>query len=333
MFVLVASLVSSFSAGSIQYPANTSANNSKMTANVEGSYFSDESHGQITQITVTVGDIIAGMEVIYSDGKTMVHGSPGDGNKLDPWSPQGRIVSGEIYYSKHGICDNDHCALGLRLTDEKGNNSPEMKGSDSISDSTVLQPGTYKYFTGVAGKYLDDLQMPYAPPPAPCTATDVKGHWEYQFTVAGATTQKWSHGTHKTESNTKTQAWDESVTTTVSQGFSLVGNGGSVQISGTVAHQTSQTFQSEWGTSDTQEFDVTFDKSDVGKAAWQFVFSPTDSCGNAVTSLTKEFALTEGQFRQPCCVPGWATDAPAYKSCSTQDAMIANGEAEGCKVG
>merc|ERR1712232_245093 len=38
---------------------------------------------------------------------------------------------------------------------------------------------------------------------------------------------------------------------------------------------------------------------------------------------TKEFAFTEGAFRAPCCLPGWALDAPAYTRCMA-GGLIAN---------
>merc|ERR1712228_112467 len=130
----------------------------------------------------------------------------------------------------------------------------------------------------------------------------------------------------------KTEEWSESVTVTVQQGWSLDGNAGSASISSTIGHKTANTYSNEWSTSTEHDFSVSFGKEDVGKAAWQFRFSPKDSCGHTEETLTKEFALPENAAREPCCVPGYATDAPAYKTCTSQDVMVKGGLAAGCSV-
>jgi len=296
--------------------------------------FDDKSHGEIMQMKVCKGDslwqagIIVSIQVLYSDGKTVSHHH---GKYLSPecleWTPKGHIISGEIFFHRKVI-------TGLRLRDNSGGKDFSIRGDEGLSNSYVLQPGIYKYFRGSVDFDLGItfLQMPYAPPEGPCTAKAVTGKWKYKFTVVAPTTQKWSHGTEKTDTRTKTEEWEESVTATVSQGWSLFGNDGSVEISGTIAHSTSEGYSSEWSTSESEEFQVEFKEDAVGKVTWQFVFSPADSCGNRLNSVTKEYALTEGMWRPPCCVPGWSVDAPVYKTCHSREAMVKNGEALGCII-
>lgn len=169
-----------------------------------------------------------------------------------------------------------------------------------------------------------------------CKATEVQGEWvTHGGQIAGATTEKWGYGTDQSISITKTEDWKESVTTKVKQGWRLKGkkgNEGSVEITGETAHETSKSYTSAWSESNTHEYEVKYDDADKGKQPWQFQFSPTDSCGNTVQSSAQTLAVTEGAFRPPCCVPGFATDAPYYKVCNSQETMIPDGEEYGCTV-
>jgi len=152
------------------------------------------------------------------------------------------------------------------------------------------------------------------------------------YTIAAPTVESWKHGTTKTYAESKTEEWSRSVTETVSSGFDLEGISGSVEISGTWAQSTSQTYSSEWSTNNEFDFSVSWGSEDVGKMSWQFNFAPQDSCGHTELSLTKEKALTEGRWRPPCCLPGYSTDAPFYSKCHSGSVMIANGARYGCTV-
>jgi len=166
-----------------------------------------------------------------------------------------------------------------------------------------------------------------------CRATEVQGEWvTHGGQIAGATTEKWSYGTDQSISTTKTEDWKESVTTKVKQGWKIKGEKGGVEITGEVAHETSKSYTSAWSEENSNTYEVKYDDKEKGKQPWQFQFSPTDSCGNTVKSSAQTLAITEGAFRPPCCVPGFATDAPYYKVCNSQETMISGGEEYGCTV-
>ena len=166
-----------------------------------------------------------------------------------------------------------------------------------------------------------------------CVGKAVQGQWVYQQTIAQpGVTQKWIWGTNKQHTESKTTDWSESVSATVSQGWELFGSEGSVSITSTFSRSESQSYSYSWSSSTTEEYDITWSKSAVGKAAWQFDFIATDSCQHKETAHVKEFALTDGQWSPPCCAPGYATDAPQYKTCHSKEVMVAGGEKLGCKV-
>lgn len=160
------------------------------------------------------------------------------------------------------------------------------------------------------------------PPPAPCRANHVKGKWQYRYTIAGATTETWKHGTMKTHSESKTEEWSKSVSISVSEGFELDGESSSIKVDTSISHKVSQTYTNEWSVNDEVDFSVAFGSSDVGRAAWQFVFDEHDTCSHSERTVTREFALTATAASMPCCIPGYATDAPHYKTCVSHRAVV-----------
>jgi hypothetical protein len=166
-----------------------------------------------------------------------------------------------------------------------------------------------------------------------CSATSVEGKWViHGGQIAGETSEDWTIGTHQSTSETKTEDWQHSVSVKVSQGWKFEGAQGGVEITGTISHETSTSYTSAWSEDDSHTYKVTYSAKDRGKQPWQFQFSPSDTCGNKVQSNAQTLAITEGAFRPPCCVPGFATDAPAYKTCHSKETMVAGGAAYGCKV-
>ena len=166
-----------------------------------------------------------------------------------------------------------------------------------------------------------------------CIATEVQGRWAPHGTIVGQITETWEHGTSKTHAESKTEDWSQSVSITVTQGWSLFGQGGSASITGTISHSTSNTYSREWTVDEKYTFQLTWPQEYKGKASWQFRFESSDTCSHREDTFTREFAVTEGQFRPPCCVPGYALDAPYYTICRDRSVMIANGEQYGCSVG
>lgn len=179
---------------------------------------------------------------------------------------------------------------------------------------------------GAKGKYI------YLCARRSCLASSVQGQWQQRYVIAAPTKETWKHGTQKRNEESKTEDWSESVSAKVSQSWSLFGAEGSVEITGTYAHQTSSTYSSEWTTSDEHTFEITWSEEQVGKQSWQFVFFTSDSCQHEEQTLVQDFAVTEGAWRPPCCVPGFATDMPAYTTCHSADVMVRGGQQHGCKV-
>lgn len=166
-----------------------------------------------------------------------------------------------------------------------------------------------------------------------CKATKVTGQWvTHGGQIASTGEESWTYGTDYTHSESETESWSNSVTKSVNLGFSFKGVTGGVDISGTISHEISLSYSYSWSTTTSDTYQVDFDKSMIGKQPWQFQFTPYDSCGHAEVSAAKALAITEGAYQPPCCLPGYAKDAPAYKTCVSADAMIPNGTAYGCTV-
>jgi len=166
-----------------------------------------------------------------------------------------------------------------------------------------------------------------------CKATKVTGQWvTHGGQIASTGEESWTYGTDYTHSESETESWSNSVTKSVNLGFSFKGVSGSVDISGTKSHEISLSYSYSWSTTTSDTYSVDFDKSMIGKQPWQFQFTPYDSCGHTEVSAAKALAITEGAYQPPCCLPGYAKDAPAYKTCVSADAMIPNGTAYGCTV-
>jgi len=191
-----------------------------------------------------------------------------------------------------------------------------------------------KAFFGFTGNEIFKLGFYIGPPPRSggCKASSVHGKWAYVFTPGSPVDETFKYGTAKTDGHTQTKQWSESVTTTVAQKWSLWGQEGSITISGQIAHATSSSYSHTFSTTTEQEWTVHFNEHAVGKAVWQFQFTTRDSCTHVVDTRVKEYAITENRIRPPCCVPGYSTDAPKYRTCTSKEAMVPDGARHGCKV-
>jgi hypothetical protein len=162
---------------------------------------------------------------------------------------------------------------------------------------------------------------------------DVIGQWTVHATIPGAVTETWKHGTSKKHTESKSDEWSMSATRTVTRGFKFEEFSAESKIESSISRSISNSYSSEWGVNDEYDWTIQWSQSDIGKTAWQFQFAFTDTCNHEETTRAQEFAVTEGAFRPPCCLPGYATDAPAYLTCVSKDYMIPNGDDYGCKVG
>jgi hypothetical protein len=140
----------------------------------------------------------------------------------------------------------------------------------------------------------------------------VTGYWEFQYEVTAnmeaSNTLSW--GTTKTEAETKTETWSQSITSTVEAGFEVEGFSAKASVSATLGHEYAQQYESTWSTSQEETFGIAFSTDQVGEVlwVWQWKFHITDSFGNIVSSASKQYALTKGMKQPPQCHPGYNTD-------------------------
>jgi CEL-III C-terminal len=119
-----------------------------------------------------------------------------------------------------------------------------------------------------------------------------------------------SWGTTKTEEETETETWSQSITASVEAGFNVMGFSIEVAVSGTLASEYGQQYQSTWSANQEETFDISFSADQEGEVlwVWQWKFDITDSFGNDLESYTQQYALTKGMEQPPQCHPGYNTD-------------------------
>jgi hypothetical protein len=149
----------------------------------------------------------------------------------------------------------------------------------------------------------------------------INGYWEYQYDgpsylIGQSNTLYW--GTAKTEAETETSQWSQSITAAVEAGFSVEGvSGARVTLTGTQASSYAQAYAQTWNMSQLEAFDIecTYDDELEGDIfVWQWKFDITDSFGNNLESYSQQYALTMAMDRPPQCQPGYNTDA-IYQEC------------------
>jgi len=71
-----------------------------------------------------------------------------------------------------------------------------------------------------------------------------------------------------------------------------------------------------------QGFKIAFTESQVGKYVWQFHYEVDDSCHHHEIPFSKHYVLSDGLWEPPCCIPGYAVDAPFSRLCHSEEALI-----------
>jgi hypothetical protein len=119
---------------------------------------------------------------------------------------------------------------------------------------------------------------------------------------------------HETSTSTE---WSNSLTTSVSAGFEAKAFSFSAEVSQEVSKTVANSVTDSISTSQAHEIQFEYTDAHIGKTLWQFEFETMDSCYNEETISLREMAFTEGADpnHEPCCAPGWASDAPAYTQC------------------
>merc|ERR1739845_18305 len=169
-----------------------------------------------------------------------------------------------------------------------------------------------------------------------CIVQKVKGEWVRRQVIAVPGSLTYTVGTTAKHKETRTSEWAMSAKIAIEAGVEIKDTASystkySVELSRKISNAYSQEFAKTTQVKRTYEFP----QQSVGKQLWQFVFYASDTCRHSEITDVDEFALTAGAFEPPCCIPGWATDAPTYRFCKNQESMIKGLEGkaqEGCQV-
>jgi len=239
-----------------------------------------------------------------------------------PWANSDEdIQSGHRMVLQPSNADLEVCLY--HVTSDKGNISAGIYGSVDCQFHNGIQlgspPGQWMVVlspTGTVSLWAPTPEKKCPAEPQACRANATTGHWQYRYTIPGAVTETWRHGTTKTYSESKTDEWSESVSVAVDAGFKFLGVGVDTTVTTEFSHQFSQTYSNEWSTTDEHDFQVTWSEKDIGRASWQFVVNELDTCGHQEESLLREFAITPNRLSEPCCLPGYSFDAPYYTKCA-----------------
>merc|ERR1719503_112191 len=95
------------------------------------------------------------------------------------------------------------------------------------------------------------------------------------------------HGTAKSKTETKTEAWSNEVSTHVEAGFKVFGFGTKTSVDSQVGSNVSNINSQEWTMNEEEDFQIVFPESDVGKFVWQFQFAVDDTCLSGSQPMTK----------------------------------------------
>merc|ERR1719436_884714 len=118
--------------------------------------------------------------------------------------------------------------------------------------------------------------------------------------------------------------WGWSVTRSVEGGLTVGVATSSKKLGVTISGSIATSNTDAWTQATNYTFKYEFYGADVGKRAWKWVFEPTDTCGFEEEAVSEEIALTEGSYREPCCVSGWALDHPESTRCKDEESKISN---------
>lgn len=200
-----------------------------------------------------------------------------------------------------------------------------------IDDSQDCDPGTYGVpheptLTGNLNEEAGDspiyLCFKRAVQPSSCMAQMVSGKWVGHGALMSRESESWTYGIQVAHQESNREEWRLSATSSVRQGWKLLGVNSSVAISGSLAHQTSEAWSDAWEVGKDRSISLVHEATDTGKYAWKFVFTFTDSCGHTEHAILRDVAITAGAWQEPCCIPGFAMDAPYYRTCHIEKAMI-----------
>lgn len=200
-----------------------------------------------------------------------------------------------------------------------------MTGPQEFPEGSFLQGAR------CSGRYCDNMQFYVCDVKQNCVVEGkADGFWRYDTTIPGTLQVKMRWGVTKGTENTKTTEWQDSMTASISEGFNILVLSGEASISRTQARREAETFKEAWTSTTVRERTITFQESNIGDALWKWEFTAKDTCGDRSTVVVNDYALTEGRWREPCCLPGYGI-SERYKKCASSGTLISSNPS--CSVG
>mmetsp|Transcript_23163 Transcript_23163/g.66811 ORF Transcript_23163/g.66811 Transcript_23163/m.66811 type:complete len:185 (+) Transcript_23163:382-936(+) len=132
---------------------------------------------------------------------------------------------------------------------------------------------------------------------------EATGKWVNIQSSPGGSSFKVSIGIQRGYNVENTNEWATKATIEAQQGFKFLGYDGHVTVTGESAYTTTSGYTSTFQETVTTEKYFDFPAGVV----WQWQFEITDVCGST-TAMNEDFAVTEGLYAPPCCLPGYAMD-------------------------
>ena len=309
--------------------AAKSANQPEWTA-----WFSDEDRG-----SASCNGLISGMECSgrycdsvrlgcdYSLGSDHVSsrwkGWFSDGDNSKSLCDKGQFVT--AVQCKGRYCDDLRLSCASVPSSLVQSNCRWLGWFSDENGKQVFPEGTRLTGLACTGRYCDNLRPYVCNVHQRCIAAGKQqGSWKYVQTIANSGSRHYSY--HSTERNSKSSSseWSKSLTTSVSAGFEYMGASSSVEVSSTVARTQARSLETalEEGYAETQTY--TISPESVGLGLWQFEFTAKDTCRHTERIKTHEFIYTDGRFRSPCCLPGYAmgVQPPDVYTCYQKDYQV-----------
>lgn len=242
-------------------------------------------------------------------------GSPSTGL----WSPSTGLCPQDKFVTKMQ-CRNRYCD-DVRIFCAKVPNSvhSNCRWRDWQSDESgpkSFPEGSFMKGARCSGSFCDNMQFYVCDLKQRCEVESAFGTWKYIETISGSLSFTYKWGITDGGEHTKTKEWQDSMTASISTGFNILVLSGEASISRTTAMREAEVYKEAWTRTEGGERTLSFEKSEIGNVLWKWEFYARDSCsGNTNTEIvTRDYAITEGAWREPCCLPGYGLDHH-YKQC------------------
>merc|ERR1711939_1288764 len=135
---------------------------------------------------------------------------------------------------------------------------------------------------------------------------NIKGVWKPLVYTTGETEITYTMGRKSTDSNSRTNSWKTTLSQSVGLGFLF----GKTKVDKEFSQGGSRTVSYALEQSTSKEHEFTFNKRGQ---VWQWMYTANDACGYSKIE-SQHLVLTDGQYKPPCCLPGYAV-VPDQSKC------------------